>query len=178
MLLTSPQTDAMTDTDYSAVIDEFDRHVRKYFAYLETEYGFAASPTRTRDIHEPRDAGVSMRYKTDAVGITIGLSLIGAGIAVTFENLNGIDIPKKKRVKWVSLDSVIAYRTNGTAKSLLHELTSARRKYWPDGFLLNNMELAIQTLASQVRQHAADIIGGDLSSLPDIAAIDRGQIAT
>ena len=120
--------------DYSTIIDEFDRHVREHFAYLESECGFTSSQIQTRHIDEPRDAEASVRYKTDAVGLTIGLSLIGAGIGATFKNLNWIDTPKNKRAKWVSLDSVVAYRTNGTTKSLLTELTSGRHKYWPSGF--------------------------------------------
>jgi len=162
----------MADADYSAIIDEFDRHVRNNFAYLETEYRFTACPRRVHDLNEPRDACVSIRYRTDAVSVQIGTSLIGAGISVAFKNENWVAIPRTQRVKWVSLDSVIAFKTGGEEKTLLHELTSSRHKYWPDGFVLQNMELAIQTLASQVQQHAADIIGGDLSSFPDIAAND------
>jgi hypothetical protein len=82
---------------------------------------------------------------------------------VNFRNENWFDVPKDQRVKWVSLDSVIAFRTNGAAKTLLQELTSSRRKYWPQGFLLNNMELAIESLASRVKQHAAEILRGDVS---------------
>ncbi|MCD0457924.1 hypothetical protein [Roseiconus lacunae] len=162
----------MTDADCSAIIDEFDRHVRNNFVYLETEYGVTACPQRTHDLNEPRDAGVSIRYRADVVSVQIGISLIGAGISVTFKNENWIDTPRIQRVKWVSLDSVIAFKTNGEAKTLLHELTSSRRKFWPDGFLFQNMELTIQTLASKVQQHAADIIGGDVSYFPDIAAND------
>jgi hypothetical protein len=160
----------MAKADYATIIDEFARHVRKHFGYLESEYGFTACPVRTQGIDEPRDAGVSIRYKTDAVSIAIGISLIGASIGVVFKNEQWSDVPRDQRVIWVSLDSVIAFKTNGKAKTLLHELTSSRRKYWPERYLLENMDLAILTLASQVKQYATDIIGGDVSSFPAIAA--------
>ena len=162
----------MAEADYSAIMDEFERHVRDSFTFLETEYGFTVGSRRTNDSHEPRDAAVSIRYTTDVLSVQIGMSLIGAGIGVTFRNENWIDTPREQRVKWVSLDSVIAFKTDGEAKTLLHELTSSRGKFWPDGFLLKNMQLAIQTLASNVKKYATDITGGDLSSFPDIAAYD------
>jgi hypothetical protein len=105
------------------------------------------------------------------------MSVVGAGITVTFKNENWLDTPTDQRVKWVSLDSVVAFRSNGTAKSLLHELTSSRNKYWPQDFLLTNNELAVRILADRTRQFADDILRGDLSSLADIAAYN-GQTAT
>ena len=168
----------MTDLNYSTIVDEFDRHVRARFAYVESEFGFSSSQAQTRDLCEPRDAVVSIRYKTEDVGLTIGFSLIGTGISAFFKNLNWIEVPKNIRVKSVSLDSVAAYRTNGTAKSLLHELTSGRHKSWPSGFLLENMELAIATLATRVKQHGSDILNGDVSSFPEIINFEQGNIAT
>ncbi len=160
----------MADPDHSAIVSEFDRHVREHFSYLETEYGFIPCPQRISDINEPRDASVSIRYKTETVTVQIGVSVIGAGIAVNIKSENWFDAQENRRVKWVSLDSVVAFRTSGTASSLLHELTSTRRKYWPQGFLLQNMGVAVQALASRLRQHAGDILNGDVSSFPDIAA--------
>lgn len=162
----------MTDVDFSAIIDEFERHVRHSFAFLETDFGFAVGSLRTQDIHEPRDAAVSIRYSTDPVSVQVGMSLIGAGISVLFKNENWIDTPRDQRVKWVSLDSVIAFKTDGKGRSLLHQLTSARHKFWPDGFLLKNMPLAIETLAAYIQEFAADILRGDLSCFRDIAAND------
>lgn len=115
---------------------------------------------------------MSIRYTTDDVNVQIGMSLIGAGMGVTFRSNNWIDTPKEKRVKGVSLDSVVAFKTDGKAKTLLHELTSSHRKTWPDGFLQEHIQLATQTLASQVKEFAPDIAGGGLSSFPDIAAND------
>src|SRR5688572_11108233 len=166
----------MAESDYSSIVESFDQHVRKHFAYLEIEYGYTAGRTRTQDLSEPRDASVAIRYHTEDVSIEIGMSLVGSGIGVDFKNEHWLDIPKDRRTKWVSLDSVLAFRTSGAAKTLVHELTSSRRKYWPQGFLIKNIELAIQTLASRVKQHATDIIGGDVSSFQDIAACDRDTI--
>ena len=168
----------MTDVDYSRIVDEFDRHVRAHFAYVESDYGFTSSQAQTRDLDDPRDAVVSIRYKTEDVGLTIGLSLIGAGINAFFKNLNWIEAPMNIRVKSVSLDSVAAYRTNGVAKLLLHELTSGCHKSWPSGFLLDNMELAIATLATRVKEHGSDILNGDVSSFPEIKTFERENIAT
>ncbi len=159
----------MDDPHYSAIISEFELRVREEFAYLEVEFGFNARPPRARDLDEPRDAVVSIRYETDAVSIEIGMSLTGDGIAVNFKNKNWRDAPRGQRVKWVSLDSVIAFRTDGAAKTLLHELTSSRHKYWPHGFLLKQMEWAIRTLATRTKQHAIEILRGDLTSLANIA---------
>ena len=163
----------MAHADYSAIVDEFEQLVRKHFIYLETNYGFTACTCRLQNLDEPRDATVSIRYKSDTVSLQIGLSLVGAGIGVTFKNEKWIDIPKNQRVKCISLDAVVAFRTNGTAKTLLHELTSSRHKHWPEGFLLTNMGLAIETIAVRVKQYATDIIGGNVLSFPEIAATYR-----
>ena len=167
----------MKEADYLSIINDFDRYVRLHFDYLETMYGYTSTPSQARYIHEPRDAEVSISYKTETLRITIGLSLIGAGLALTFKNLNWIDIPKDNRVKWLTLDSIIAYRTGNVGKSLLHELTSSRNKYWPNGYLIENMELAIQTLASQVKRYAADLVTGDLSAFLEIGSMNRGKTA-
>ncbi len=164
----------MDHVDYSNIVDEFERLVRKHFSYLEVDYGYTAAPYRLQSLDEPRDATVSIRYKSDAVSLQIGLSLIGAAICVTFKNEKWIDIPKDSRVKCTSLDAVVAFRSNGSVKTLLHELTSPRRKHWPDGLLLTNMGITIETIADRVKKYAADILSGNVSSFHEIAAIHRG----
>lgn len=160
----------MTDSDYSAILDKFDRHVREHFAYLEIGYGFKAGPLRTHDLNEPRDSAVTIRYNGDAVSVQIAISPVGQGISVLFKNEKWLVAADR----WVSLDDIVALRTNGATKSLLHELTSSRNKYWLEGFLLENMDLAIQTLAARAKHFADDLIRGDVSNFKHGAANGGG----
>jgi len=158
--------------DYSVVIAQFERLVSASFAFLEHDYGYTRHPTRSCDLNEPRDASVSIRYRGDTISVQIGMSVVGAGIALMFRNEKWADTPHE-RVKSVYLDSVVQFRSAGKAKPLLDELTSSRRKYWPEGFLIEKMELAIEKLAEMVRRYALDIVEGNFACFSEIVAADR-----
>jgi hypothetical protein len=158
---------------YTTVIAKFERLVHLHFAFLEDEYGFTVNPTRSLHLNEPRDASVSIRYNGNTVSVQIGMSVIGAGMGVIFRNEKWLETPKHDRVKSVSLESVLRVRSVGKAKTLAQVLlTDSRAKYWPEGFLVEKMELAIEKLAEMVRQYALDILEGNIACFKEIAAAE------
>ena len=129
-------------------------------------------PARCVDA-DPRDAVIVVRYGTDVVRVDIGLSVLGDGIGVRFRDQRWVEAPVEGRVKSVSLEEVIAHRTNGAAPTLVRELTGAHRARWPEGFLFDHLDEAVETLADWSRRYATDIIGGDAAGFGAIAGGGR-----
>jgi hypothetical protein len=97
MAMTPQQLDARTQT--------FERMVTKHFGWLEREQGFRRGEHRVRYADEPRDAGVSVRFKRADLAIDVGMALYHDQAGLVLRDPNWHLKPEPK-VKWLYLEEL------------------------------------------------------------------------
>ena len=87
-------------------VSAFEQKVAKHFGWLEREHGFHRGDCRVRDVDEPRDGAVSVRFKRADLTIEIGMALYydKAGLVIRDPNWH---LKPEPHVKWLTLEDLL-----------------------------------------------------------------------
>ncbi len=88
-------------------IKTFEQLVTRHFDWLQQEQGFHRGDCRVRDVDEPRDGGVSVRFKRANLTIDVGMALYydKAGLVLRDPNWH---LKPKPHVKCLSLEDLLS----------------------------------------------------------------------
>lgn len=141
----------MTPDQLNARTATFERMVAQHFGWLESEHRFRRGESRLRDVDEPRDGEVSIRFKRADLEIDVGMALYydKAGVVLRDPNWH---LKPKPHVKSLSLDELPGEPAKPwTPTTLEEEFENLSRRFRAvqDAALAPNGEVFAQAAAAR-----------------------------